>query len=262
MTKKLVLRVSFHMLVAGTVMLLGSVADAQLYEYNFDGGSILNTGSAADGDLTPFGPNANAGNTPGFVASRTDSNGVTRTDLYDFSVGGGTRSYFFSDIGNQTIANYTVNMWVRTDNVTPPSQFSSVFMNDTFQINNTAGEWNYRGSNTPFGDVEDDIWQMLTITNDGTDTRLYVDAVLGATLGDVGNPFNEIGIGINRARDNNGRFLGDIDDVMILDAALSDSQILALYNQGVSVPEPASIAIWSLLGLCLAGFGYRCVRRK
>lgn len=36
---------------------------------------------------------------------------------------------------------------------------------------------------------------------------------------------------------------------------------LATLNAAV-VPEPASIAIWSLIGLGLAGFGYRRVRRK
>ena len=34
------------------------------------------------------------------------------------------------------------------------------------------------------------------------------------------------------------------------------------YAQQQAVPEPASIAIWSLIGLGLAGFGYHGVRRK
>ncbi len=36
--------------------------------------------------------------------------------------------------------------------------------------------------------------------------------------------------------------------------------VLGTATAGPAVPEPASIAIWSLLGLCLAGYGYR--RRK
>ncbi len=37
---------------------------------------------------------------------------------------------------------------------------------------------------------------------------------------------------------------------------------LATAGAGQTVPEPASIAIWSLLGLCLAGYGYRRQRRQ
>ncbi len=33
-------------------------------------------------------------------------------------------------------------------------------------------------------------------------------------------------------------------------------------DDGTTVPEPASIAIWSLLGFCLAGYGYRRRRRN
>ncbi len=89
-----------------TVILIPEVSQAAtLYKYNFDSENILNAGTASDGDLTPFGPNANDGNLPSFVASKTDSNGVTRTDLYDFSVGGNTRSYFFSKGASQMCKN-------------------------------------------------------------------------------------------------------------------------------------------------------------
>ena len=37
---------------------------------------------------------------------------------------------------------------------------------------------------------------------------------------------------------------------------------LVIESQSLTVPEPASVAIWSLIGLGLAGFGYHRVRRK
>jgi hypothetical protein len=237
----------------------GFAPGAVLYEYNFDGGSLLNTGTAGDGDLTPYGPGANSGNIPAFVASRTDSQGVTRTDLFDYSVGGGTRSYHFSNIANQNLAAWSVALWARANSTTPPSQYSSVFMNDDFQINNTGGTWRYRGGNTQFGTVLADTWQYIVATNDGTNTRLYVDGVLGATLGDVGSNFYEIGIGTNRARDNNGRWNGDIDDVSVLDRPLSQAEIEANYRLGTTtiIPEPSTLFIWSLLAGLGVGFGWR-----
>ena len=243
-----------YALFAGIPILLllttGLASASPNYEYNFDGGSLLNTGTAGDGTLTPYGPNANSGNTPAVVPSRTDSAGVTRTDLYDYSVGGGTRSYHFANIANQNLSAWTVALWARA-NSTTSNEFSSVFMNDDFQINTTGGNWAFRDSaNDAFGTVLADRWQYIVATNDGTNTRLYVDGILGATLGDLGDQFNEIGIGTNRARDNPGRWNGDIDDVSIETFAFTQSQITALYLDGIrppSVPEPSAIAIWSVL---------------
>jgi len=221
---------------------------ATLYAYNFDAGSLQNTGTAADGDLASFS-NSGAPD-PAFVASYTDANGVTRTDLYDYTAGDPQASYHFADIADQTLSSYTVGFWVLAESTTPPSQYSSPFMNDTFQINNTGGQWHYRGSNTAFGTVLADTWQFITITADGSETRMYVDGVLGLTAGNQGNNFNEIGIGTNRARDNNGRWNGLIDDVFVLDESLNDQQVLDLYNAGI--PEPTSLALLALGGGLLA----------
>ena len=59
-----------------------------------------------------------------------------------------------------------------------------------------------------------------------------------------------------------GWFNGQIDEVKIFDIALSQQQIMDAMQAPVSnvVPEPTSIAIWTLIGLGLAGFGYRRYR--
>ena len=216
-----------------------------LYEYNFDGGSLANTGTATDGALTATGV------APVYVTSYTDANNVTRNDLYDYSTGSGTRSHHFSNIANQNLTTWTVGFWALDFNAaSPPSEFSSAFMNDTFQLNNTAGTWRYRGSNTTFGTVLTNTWQFIALTNDGTNTRLYVDGALGDTLGDVGGGFNEIGIGTNRARDNPGRWNGLIDDVFVLNTTLSQQNITDLYMAGI--PEPSSLALLGHGGLLIA----------
>ena len=49
-----------------------------------------------------------------------------------------------------------------------------------------------------------------------------------------------------------------------IDGVLDGQAVFTLRQLGsvAAVPEPASIAIWSLIGLCFAGFGYYRTRRK
>jgi hypothetical protein len=58
----------------------------------------------------------------------------------------------------------------------------------------------------------------------------------------------------------------DIGSVADWSIGTVDDQILRLSFAGTgivpNVPEPASIAIWSFLGICLAGYGYRRRRRN
>jgi hypothetical protein len=100
-----------------------------------------------------------------------------------------------------------------------------------------------------------DVWQFITITNDGTNTRLYVNGVLGNTLGDVGDDFNEIGIGTNRAFDNPGRWNGLVDDVFVMNTLLSEQDIVDLYTAGVPEPSTLVLATFGLLGVI--GLGRR-----
>jgi len=227
MTKQLCCTLTLAAVAMATLLLTATSAQATvLYEYNFTGGSLLNTGTATDGDLASFGV------APVAVGSKTDSNGVTLTDVYDYS-SGTTTSYHFDNIADQTLSNFTISLWAWTDNPTSaPSIYSSVFMNDSIQLNNNNGEYRHFGSSLLFGTVLNDIWQHIAVTYDGTNTRLYLDGALTSTTAGAdgnNNVFREIGIGTNRARNNDGHFLGMIDEVFVDDTALSDAQILAIY---------------------------------
>ena len=63
----------------------------------------------------------------------------------------------------------------------------------------------------------------------------------------AGDGSGDILFRVGPANPNQSRFQGTIDN-------------LSLSTVPENVPEPASIAIWTVLGLCLAGYGYR--RRK
>ncbi len=102
------------------------------------------------------------------------------------------------------------------------------------------------------------------------DMRLFVNGVEVAGLDNWkawqdGN--NDAGLGSQSGSTGGGGFgtpfAGDIAIFRLYDYALTNDEIAALFAAGsAQVPEPTSIAIWSLLGLALAGFGYYRSRRK
>jgi len=102
--------------------------------------------------------------------------------------------------------------------------------------------------NGPIGDE-------LTITSDWTDVADGINDTIEGALVDLAD-FNAavpasdiIGVRINQTGPDSAERL---DPLVIGLATLNPAP----------VPEPASIAIWSLLGLALTGFGYVRIRRK
>ena len=103
------------------------------------------------------------------------------------------------------------------------------------------------------------------------EARYYVDGTLvnttplgGFDLDNLVDNQNWLG----RSQFGADAFLaGDFDEFRIFDQALTDDQVLGNFLAGPNtlnqpVPEPASVAIWSLLGLAMCGFGYFRYRRK
>ena len=100
--------------------------------------------------------------------------------------------------------------------------------------------------------------------------RIYINGILDGTTATNRNwdGTDDAGLGIDQNALPSqltpfSAFGGDIPLFRLYDTALTDEQVLALFDAQVApVPEPASIAIWSLIGFGLVGFGYYRARRK
>lgn len=98
-------------------------------------------------------------------------------------------------------------------------------------------------------EISTDTWYQVTATYDGSNIKLYVDGVLEDTKAYTGSVLNinsPIQLGAGYYADNIGDFVdGDMADVYIYDVALSDAQVLNLYN-GQSVGTP--VGYWPMNG--------------
>jgi hypothetical protein len=181
---------------------------------------------------------------------------------------------------NNPTGDFTIEAWARSD-VTTNGTFRSVVTSrngDNFSgyviyagnENNwefwtgNGSTWNEMTSNKP---VEVGEWVHLVGTYDAdTGTKsFYVDGELAATLSGIdfdSNTVDPFHIGAGADLGNSFFFLGGIDDVAVYNYVLSAGSIADHYRTGISgqfvqTPEPASIALWLLLGVGLVGCGWR-----
>jgi hypothetical protein len=130
------------------------------------------------------------------------------------------------------------------------------------------------------------VWHNIAATSDGSTLSLYLDKGLGyqllaqTNLTLSGSSNTALTDGLNGAPGgvdiagaafwsagdwsvgrgfyaggHTDRAYGFIDEVRLSSTALSPSQFL------LAAPEPASIAVWTLIGLAVGGFGYLRMRR-
>lgn len=115
-----------------------------------------------------------------------------------------------------------------------------------------------------------DLWQHVALVFDGTDLDVYIDGTLdtptddGITAGAIGAQ-TEFLIG-NGPKGPSTTWNGFIDEVGIwFDQALTEEDIGFLSQNSLTalaVPEPGSIAIWTLLGFVGLFFGWQRMRRR
>lgn len=106
---------------------------------------------------------------------------------------------------------------------------------------------------------------LAYVWDDSADTMdLYVNGTQAGSVGGVSGAFQmPTGPGF-LGRNGNGMF-GTIYRVTTYDSILDDETLLRngqAFLGTLAVPEPTSVAIWVMMGLGLAGFGFRRWRRK
>lgn len=125
-------------------------------------------------------------------------------------------------------------------------------------------------------DVSTTDLQIVAIRRNTTDSQfeIWVDGVLEDTAADPGTNLTPQPILIGNGGGFNRGFTGDIADLLIFDSELSDEDFNAVgsnlellfgldtaFPDAQIVPEPSTIAIWSLLSLVACGYFMRRRRR-
>ena len=112
------------------------------------------------------------------------------------------------------------------------------------------------------GALSSNDWSHYAFVSDGIDLLVYEDGNLVSTIADDGGAVNTLFIGSRFS--NNEFWRGEIDEFAIWDEALSADNVEWLSQNSLNdlnsavVPEPASVALWSMLGI--AAIGYYFVR--
>ncbi|MEM9345948.1 MAG: LamG domain-containing protein [Planctomycetota bacterium] len=243
--------------------------------------SIATAGSASAGLVGHWTFDSDYTSTTG-MNNATEPVSGNNIDNTDFQIGGGSAS--FSGSGNSdevvvgdidlTGTGYTLMAWVLSD--------GNSLGNDYIAGKENAYHLGIRSSGTVWGSVRTDAggntftptgdngstiattgntWSHIVVVYDGTSLLRYVDGTLtGNAVANSGNMLpndTDFKIG-NDSGSANRLFVGNIDDVALFDEALSAADILAIYNGGLAgqnvaqvIPEPGSLALLGLGGLCL-----------
>ena len=172
---------------------------------------------------------------------------ATRTSDNNYLLVPDDSSYNFAD------EDFSVSLWARADN--GGGQWQKLFQRnvggDVFWQSETDGEgrttWNIRsGGNAEIRSTNifknDTDWHHLVYLRDTVngELRAYIDGVestdpTGGTHGtepEVGSPAGTGALGIGAENNGVKPFPGDIDDFRIYNVALTDEQVLEIYNAG------------------------------
>ena len=219
--------------------------DLPIHRFDFDGGALSDSGSAAGADLAVAAAGGGGATTPTAKSSVTDGLGVERRDAMRLAGGATDFSYLKVDAPDFTLPVFTVTLWARTDAVNQ-GDYKGLFssgeaVSGGFQIDNHQSDYRIlgidNGLDLPLGSVVPDRWQHLAVTYDGNVLRAYLDGeATGSAAGNPGTAFRVIAFGSNRGI-NHG-FGGDVDDLRLYDRALGALEIAEFMQE--ATPRPTS----------------------
>ena len=137
-------------------------------------------------------------------------------------------------------AEYTFELWFRKDE--PLSDFQGLIDDNTFRLfvfpTGSAARVNVRanfeGQNLSSNNFERDGWHHVVAVSEGRSVRVYVDGVQRSTDRDpmAGERVN-LHVGSTTPGENDtfiNKFIGEIDQIRVWDRALSDMDVLAMFD--------------------------------
>ena len=214
-------------------------SDALVHHWTFDEGNGVSIGDSVSGaNLTLYG------SSPG-------SNWVAGVDgkAYHFD---GIDEYAEVDVSDWN-GDFSLSMWVKTDNSSQKQFASAIAVSDvagddhSFQIHfsgGTNGDWEVRNNvSHKFGTVEAGIWTHLAVTFENDSMKQFLNGRHVRTTAMPDESIDDIQLfkfGVNRA--GSTYYQGLVDEVMIWNTSLNDSEILSIYKRiVVDCPEYNSV---------------------
>jgi len=163
----------------------------------------------------------------------------------------------YVDAGNSSTLNPTAALsvvaWINPSTTVPTQVFIGKYLTD-FQyflrlqgprVRFAVKAGGTGASMTSNGVIAPNTWYHIVGTYDGSQMRVYINGALDSSLAKTGAMIdngNRVNIG---GRGGVGMYFnGLIDDARVYDRALSDSEVLALYNSGSGI-DPARSGQWS-----------------
>lgn len=174
-----------------------------------------------------------------FVTGKIGSYAYQQT-AYKYLKIDNTSSYIDNLFGN--VNNYSISTWIKTATI-------SFDVSSILKLGNGKLEMRFYGSQTSvnsrtgantnitatFGLLSSNTWYHIGVTFDGTNTRYYKNGQLMTTLAGAttfGTNINEM---ILLSYDNTENYRLTIDNTYFYTRALSDLEMLTLYNDGAGI---------------------------
>lgn len=205
------------MLVCGNISRAQTTSGLEAY-YPFNGNLNDSSGNGHNGSLEG-------------ASLTTDRFGNPKSAYY-FDQGANIRVKSFSSTGFNGV---TISTWIQTSKLYPQQQVVQGAVGVLYvnwiktghfmaAFDGSAGDNNSTDISVTY--VADTTWHLITASNDGTYTKLYVDGVLEATY------YENLSTGTSDLQIGGGSwyFTGKMDDIRIYSRALSSTEITALYD--------------------------------
>ncbi len=167
-----------------------------------------------------------------------------------------------STIGNST-QNWTFNFWVKASNSSGGKILGSFGWGYSMNLTNTNNlRFDFINSSlnwstyTSLSSLSINNWHLVTVTRSNGTIQMFIDNIPDNTFASTPN-INAYGqsnswFGAN-GQDNNGFFIGTIDDIGIWNRALNQAEVTALYNAVSCVAPIASITTQGNSTFCAGG---------